>query len=260
MAGEVRERTLTKNTNAVVRFVVEHVALLVPFVGAEIFYTRCVAVSRGDVYTAFVVLSQSSIADALRALTFTAIPLAFLIASLVATFAASERVVLSGEVARPVTLLLVLVAVLGIFAFFFFQGFGSAVASVFALVYLAVVTITLTFMYFLGVGVRKDDAVDELRWAIRRGMTLMVSAVLLFGVWTTLFNESVWLPSERLVFRNEAPITGYILKTSDAHVVVLRDDPRIVVERPAPDLLDRKFCVGFEIADEQVQHDLPKCP
>ena len=83
---------------------------------------------------------------------------------------------------------------------------------------------------------------------------------MLFGAWITIYNDKVWLPREPLVFKKDAPITGYILKTSDAYVVVLKDDPRIVVEKPAFDLLDRKFCVGFEIADEQVQLDLPKCP
>jgi hypothetical protein len=147
MAGEIRGRTPTKNSNAVVRFVIEHVALLVPVFGAAIFYIRCVAVSRGDVYTASVVLSQSSIADALRALTFTAIPLAFVIAAFVATLAAGERVVSTVEVARPATLLLVFAAVLGIFAAFFLLGFGLAVASVFALIYLVVVSISLLFVY-----------------------------------------------------------------------------------------------------------------
>jgi hypothetical protein len=91
-------------------------------------------------------------------------------------------------------------------------------------------------------------------------MTLVVGAALLSGIWITLYSESVWLPRERLVFRNEAPITGYILKESDAYVVLLRDDPRIVLEKPAPDLLDRKSCLSFEIGEEQLQPDLPKCP
>lgn len=59
---------------------------------------------------------------------------------------------------------------------------------------------------------------------------------------SALGERAFWLPRERLVFQNEAPLTGYVLEASEDHLIILNDRPRIVIEKPKATLQDRDLC------------------
>jgi len=89
---------------------------------------------------------------------------------------------------------------------------------------------------------------------------LPVTAVLALGA--TLASKNFWLPPERLSFQNEAPFTGYVLKASDDHLIILNDNPRIIVEKPKATLQDRDFCYpeDHKARSSKVAEDSPVCP
>ena len=123
-------------------FVAEHLAILIPIVGAAIFYLRCLAVSNGDIYTASVLLSQTSIGDAVRSLLVLMAPLAFAIGAFMAMFALWDRYML-GELRKPDTPLLILVAVAGLLLGLFFLGGTFVGAAIITGIFVTFVAIVL---------------------------------------------------------------------------------------------------------------------
>ena len=114
-----------------------------------------------------------------------------------------------------------------------------------------------------------------LRWRAKRSQTfeqplfsrfelaLMFSLLLALVLTLSISDDDFWLPKERLVFKGESPLTGYVLRTSDEYVVVMKDRPRAIVERPKDSLLDRDFCYTdrpYHPASERMHANLPECP
>src|SRR5262245_43225944 len=65
--------------NPLLAFARDNLALLVPVIAALIFAFRCLIVSEGDLYVASILVSTTSIGDAIRALLFTVVPALILI-------------------------------------------------------------------------------------------------------------------------------------------------------------------------------------
>jgi hypothetical protein len=67
---------------------------------------------------------------------------------------------------------------------------------------------------------------------------------------------------ERLVFHNEAPFTGYVLKASEDYLVILHDEPRVIVEKENATLEDRDFCYpeDHKARSSKTAADSPTCP
>jgi hypothetical protein len=80
--------------NLLLRLARDHVALLLSIIGALIFAFRCVVVSAGDPYVAFILVTETSVGDAVRALLFTVVPILLLLLSLVVSFTAMARIIM----------------------------------------------------------------------------------------------------------------------------------------------------------------------
>ena len=82
------------------------------------------------------------------------------------------------------------------------------------------------------------------------------------GYWRILTNKTFWLPRERLSFKNEAPFTGYVLKVSEDRLMILNDEPRVVIQKPKAALQDRDFCYpeDHKARSSRVAADSPICP
>jgi hypothetical protein len=70
------------------RFGIDNIALLLPFIGALVFFLRCIVVSKGNRYMAFLLMTQTSIGDALRALLISGIILMLIAVWIVAAYVA----------------------------------------------------------------------------------------------------------------------------------------------------------------------------
>jgi hypothetical protein len=71
----------------------DHFALLVSIIGTLIFAFRCVVVSAGDPYVAFILATETSVGDAIRALLFPMIALLLLISAFAVSFAATTQII-----------------------------------------------------------------------------------------------------------------------------------------------------------------------
>jgi hypothetical protein len=78
--------------NTLLRLARENLALLVPIIGALIFAVRCFSVSEGDGYVASILVAETSIGDAIRALVLVVVSLLLIILCIAAAFVASKRV------------------------------------------------------------------------------------------------------------------------------------------------------------------------
>jgi hypothetical protein len=252
------------SSDSLVSFATEHIGILLPFIGALIFYIRCIAVTRGNAYQGYMLLSQTSIGDAVRALTFTAIPLVLLLGSFVAIFAVWIRAS-RGELRKPATPLLMLVSAVSFVGANFFAGLGLVAPAVFILVLMVLVGIPSLLIDSWARTDRARNTYPEL-WTIdvrtmfRWFRLILIAAIGIVLVWGMASIDAFWLPRERLVFRGQAPFTGYLLKASEEHFVILDDNARIVFEKPKADLLDRTFCLPFEISDDRLGRNLTECP
>jgi hypothetical protein len=251
------EGAAAKKRNPVLEFVIERTGLLIPLASAVVFYIRCLAVSRGNLYTASILLSQSSIGDAIRALLLVTVPLALLIASIVAVLELGEDVI-AGTARSRRTALLTLVSLLSLYAALFFMGLGYFGAGVLAGGYAIAMGAFLFVWYLLAARFNLRDVLPL--GSVLKPLRALVGVAAAFAVWFVLFGDVFWLPRERLSFAHEEPITGYVLNTSDGYVVVLRDDPRVVFERPLGDLVDRRFCSLSEVLEKRIRDDFPLCP
>jgi hypothetical protein len=87
-------------------------------------------------------------------------------------------------------------------------------------------------------------------------------AWILFLLGWTLLGKDFWLPRERLVFKNERPFTGYVLKVSEDQLIILNDKPRVVIQKDKTTFEDRDFCYpeNHKARSSKVAADSPVCP
>ena len=221
-----------------------------PVVAALIFVIRCVAVARGDTSTANILIATTTVGDAIRALAFLVIQLGL------------------------VVLAMALLAAIGPRGKLDLTSAGLAAASLVSWIAGAYVSGDLGLFWFLLIPYAFLLLINVIRAATsggRRGtsaftIALFIAVAILFsGTW--IVDDAFWLPRERLVFQSEAPFTGYVLKESGDYLVILKERPRVIIERKK-DTLDtlngRDFChprPSYEgEVPEKVQSNTPVCP
>src|SRR5215211_2389470 len=229
MAVREERSDATSRGNPLLSFAREHIALLAPFIGALMFALRCLAVSRGDPYVASMLAVQTSIGDAVRALLLAVIPLLMLFVFWAAVIDGLGRVI-NGRWREPKALGLLVISPVPPLGFWYFRSWyftgpfspGRAAASLLLLGWL----VSLPFVFVLGLAAERGYLQEQwrevrlLKASIRLWNVLLpVTAVLALGA--TLASKNFWLPPERLSFQNEAPFTGYVLKASDDHLIIL---------------------------------------
>jgi hypothetical protein len=287
--------------NLLFRLARDHLALLVPIIGALIFAFRCVIVSAGDLYVAFILATQTSVADAIRALLFAVIPALLFLLSIVTAFTVGMRIHCVDRhnyVSRYnfKVLGMGLVSVASSLGYeFLIGGFQEEpLTSTFVILSYPFMAFVLTALIEFQRGTdrarkaqnpprlpgaqsreRQNDQVSKLqievssvlirKWAIWGGIYLLITLLLfdgLLGVGSTLVDKTFWLPPERLAFQYEAPFTGYVLKTSEDHLIILNDRSRIIVEKPKATLQDRDFCYpeDHKARSSKLAADSPVCP
>jgi hypothetical protein len=99
-------------------------------------------------------------------------------------------------------------------------------------------------------------------WLASAALLAFLAPIILLFLAPTLGDRTFWRPRERIVFQNEAPFTGYVLKVSEDRLVILNDTPRVVIQKDKDTLKDRDFCYpeDHEARSSRVAADLPVCP
>jgi hypothetical protein len=277
----------------------DHLGLSIPIAGALIFAFRCVIVSDGDVTVAFMLVTETSIGDAIRALLFTVIPILLTLLSVVAILIAGMRVSYGGRRNYFEILGLVIVGVASLLGNVALRGGGEDPGELVLLAALILLSMPFISGMLVGsiersrkaarngrealslerregahTGVHQDDQVSLAvgtrsvvmhRW-FAWGTVFVLMGIIVFlalrGFGEQFAAKTFWLPRERLDFKNEAPFTGYVLKVSQDHLIILNDNPRVIVEKHKDTLEDRDFCYpeDHEARSSNVQSDAPACP
>jgi hypothetical protein len=203
---------------------------------ALIFAIRLVAVSRGDADTETLLLANTSVGDAVRILLLELLPLLLLLFPSVIAFLAGRREGLEAGGLLGTTILIIILDV-------YVSGdmdsdWWKDAAKIGAL------PLLVFYLSRLWAKSQRQGAEDESQGV---QVVLINVAVSLFGLlamlgMSGLFGDHFWLPRESLDFADEGtPLIGYVLKTSGDHFVILKDDPRIVIEKKGPPR-NRDFC------------------
>lgn len=273
------------SNNVLVSLARDHLALLVPIIGALIFAFRSVVVSEGDPYVAFILASQTSIGDAVRALLFTVVPILLLLLSLVVSFTATMQVI----VGRPPGLktagmalgIVVGSGILSLAGWFLVGTFqrplnttAVAVLALFPPLFASELALLLkerrmpkrqqdrrlpTALAWI---LKAVGGLDRALQVLSSLLTVALAIAFLLSLGLALGERAFWLPPERFIFQNEAPFTGYVLKASEDHLIILNEHPRIIVEKPKATLQDRDFCYPehHRARSSKVAADSPVCP
>jgi hypothetical protein len=258
--------------NPLLSFAHDNPTLVASLVAALIFAIRCVAITKGDTYTASILLAYTSLGDAVRALLFFVLPAGLIAltyalamaAGLSAPFsklALAPRRFLTGWSGRKPLGLMALsltAAVLGAYLSgrFALEPGGHVI---FDETYYAFVFFMLgsTFAFWGQIRVKMGVSDKVNRVVVFLGVIFFLFVFVLnyhtVAAIRPLFDaDTFWLPREHLVFANEKThVIGYVLNASDNHFVILNDDPRIIIEKKGPPQ-DRDFCYaknkGYEEA------------
>jgi hypothetical protein len=146
--------------------------------------------------------------------------------------------------------------------FYFIGGFQGGFTPV------AIIIIGLSqFFIFLSplAPVYQPDRISRILRA------LLVVSLIFFAFMllrSSLLDRTFWLPPERLVFQNQdknrETFTGYVLKVSEDYLIILKDRPRVIIERKKDSLEDRAIChpkpSDAGTVSEKVQSHTPVCP
>jgi hypothetical protein len=71
---------------------------------------------------------------------------------------------------------------------------------------------------------------------------VVIASYILSPVFLTLFNDSVWLPPERLRLEGRPAVTAYEIGSNDRRVLFLLEDTRAVVAVVPDDIVDQQPC------------------
>jgi hypothetical protein len=287
MAVRYEEPHLGPRRNPILSFAREHFTLVGSGVAALIFAIRCVAVTKGDTYTASILLAQTSLGDAIRALLFFVLPVALVILSMGLAIAAGVSLPksffrayrarktpwrsiwksLTGWPGRkPLGFLAASVAA-GVVGNYMIGNFGLGLTLWFT-IFTVIYPIIGAFVLALSLGGRQIfPHFSDAPWTFLTTVILAVGFSV--GIFTAtvigplIDTESFWLPRERLVFADapQKPLIGYVLNTSGDHFIILNDDPRIIIEKKGP-LDDRDFCYpeDHKARSSNLAADSPVCP
>jgi hypothetical protein len=243
-------------------FANEHLVLLASITGVVIFAARCLIVSEGDWYVASILVAQTSVGDALRSLLFTVIP-AFVVAIALAAAYAQGMQILARRWLELKTLGLLALSAAAILAFWYSVG-GPQRDDI---PRVRVGLLLLGFMFVLPLifasnisDARSNSRVNKLAGVI---LNLFMVGLLMLTFVSIFAAKTFWLPRERLIFQGENPFTGYVLRANEEYLVILKDSPRVIVERPKELLDDRDFCHPVDLSpavSQRVRSNLPFCP
>lgn len=218
--------TPTLRDNPFLSFARDHVTLLTSVVAALIFAIRCVAVTNGDRYTASILIAQTSLGDAIRALLFSILPVFLLTITLLLLVIAGRR----GKLRDLKTIGLVAISAA---TYLVSSYLGERPASLTAYVFLLIIVLLTSVLSSR----RREVSTSAKIFGFG------VLGVLMLGVLVgPITGGEFWLPRERLMFTGEDAFTGYVLKSDGDHFVVMKDDPRIIIEKPKAALRERNFC------------------
>jgi hypothetical protein len=243
--------------NTPLAFARDHLALLVPILGALIFVLRCYIVSEGDRYVALMLVAETSVGTAIRVLLLTLIPILLSGLWLAMAFAASKQIV-AGRWLEPKTLWLLVLGPAALLGFLYFSGSGSEWDLLpligFALFPLGIFLLPrisgyrLSWIRAFGLSLPRFSYMpprDSFNRVWEKVLTVMAISLFVGSIALLLVfvfaSKDFWLPRERLVFKGEAPFTGYVLRQGD-RLVILNDDPRIIIQKSEDDLTERDFC------------------
>jgi hypothetical protein len=279
------QRTQDKPSgNVLLTLARDNLALWIPIIGVLIFAVRCLSVSEGDGYVASILVAETSIGDAIRTLVLVVVSLLLITLCIAAAFVASKRVAaleLPGSTESPEweTLMWVLgafslsalcdrrmlvlrgVSLTALLAAYYFSIYED-ISGYSGLLYILFGWIVTQVGSLMIMGVYEQRTRS---WFFRFLLPLIylwAAALILLILVATLGSKTFWLPPERLAFQNEAPFTGYVLKASEDHLIILNDRPRIIIERPKATLQDRDFCYPDDhtARSSKLAADSPVCP
>jgi hypothetical protein len=242
--------------NGLLSFVRGNVTLVASAVGALVFAFRCFAVTGDDPHTAFLLLSQTSIGDAIRAVLFSALP-AWLSISCFLLAYASGRAVAFRRYLLAAGLWLASDLALA-FVFFVDQAFNAAEFLEFHALGIPVLPASIGFgVAFLWQQRDFPRIVTQILSAVGVALLLLLFATQLKdAVKPIIGGELFWLPREQIKFSwNKKPFTGYVLGSNEDYLVIMQDKPRLIFEAKKDDLENRDFCYPQDDKDRS-----PKCP
>jgi hypothetical protein len=289
MDEEDRFKSYTPFDTPLLTFVRDHAALVIPIIGALIFVWRCIIVSEGDPYVAYILVTQTSVGDAVRALFFVALPVLLFLLSYAASLTVATRIRRGrwrnrrtlGEAIASVALLLALWSYIDVF-----YGYSpSVIGPMIFLPIVAYIFVGRVWDRELKAWRRRErrrrrhspgdffSDFERKPWGWRSYLMMSVVTVSIAVFLGSLFLQGLileyafskdlfWLPHERLDFKHEPPFTGYVLKVSEDYLVILNDNPRVIVQRDKELLEDRDFCYGkdHKARASNVKSDAPECP
>jgi hypothetical protein len=209
-----------------------------------------------------VLLAQTSLGDGLRVLLFSLAPALLILVSYVAALVAGIR---KGW-RDPGTIGLLAVSLIATVGHLYLSGSLYASGELrpdwwfgFALFAYWCTTLLLVTRWALR---RQRVGVSGSPGALTGATVLGLILLVIFIVGPPIATEKFWLPRERLIFTNEVPFTGYVLRVSEDRLVILNDDPRIIVQKPKGTLQDRDFCYpkDHKARSSKVAADSPACP
>lgn len=250
--------TPTSLEKALLSFAGEHITLLASVGAALIFAIRCIIVTHGDHYTATILLTQTSLGDAIRALLFWAAPALLFVSSFVLALMALNREDWWSRATLGLGTVSVLTYIVGSYLSGAL-GWSQVAAWVVWVLYMA---------FYLGFYLKRGKSRPgplPLPWWSERLLIAAVLPILLVGflLMNFLKNDDLWLAPESLAFSGDVPFTGYVLKSNDDYFVIMKDNPRVIVEKPKSSLFDRALCYkdNPEVqTSKTARSNMPVCP
>jgi hypothetical membrane protein len=237
---------------SVARFAREHVALVATVVGALVFALRCVVVTDGNPYTASILVAQTSLGDAVRALLFSLFWPLLIVGSLnLAMTTVLRRDALERRAVLALLAGSLIMYLLGIYLS------GASPRWLYAGLYF----LSIGAMFLTSRNPRRAEAPGV---GIVQMMAFLLATSGLLLVVVIVTDRSFWLPRERLVFNNEAPFTGYVIKQNSNYLVIMKDDPRVIIEKPEKELAERNICYqvirDYNPIPKEARGEVPVCP
>jgi hypothetical protein len=208
------------------KWLLANAGVAVPIAAALLFILRCFGVSRFDPDTATALMAYTSIGDALHALVLPVFPsLAWLGVGFFAGLL-GETMRLSRNWAFS-SLAVVLTGILAALISWTTLGWYGAVGISIIFTFVTLRTWANAYLYPYTSGRRFAPAYLG-----------VVTVAMLFAV----FTGPMWLPLQQFQTGPRTSIRGYLLRDSEGYAVILKEDPRRVIQLSDSGITRRSFC------------------